>query len=155
MFTIDRFNNLHRAYGKKAVSAVELMSTGWIDRHTGQRQSELQPCHDFLDKLDTVAGIYTRCSCGDVDAPAKNCETLYVGARLALHEEHLARLVTSPAPDGDYHHWLGRETMLEQPLCAKPSALMRDAVTVTGDDVCRHGGQKCRDDWCMDDCHCY
>lgn len=130
MFTIDRLNALRRYYGYiYDLHPVAITMTTLKLRY---------PAHHHLDVLDRCAGLETA-------GAFVNGRKAYVGDRLALHEAFLAQKLTTPAPDGNYDHWLGRETMLEQPLTAQPSALMRDAVTVRCDYLSHDTG----------DCSCY
>lgn len=93
-YTIDRFNALREHYG---LIPYLLPSDLWGEGG----------CHKYLDELDRCAGIHTAWSDGhecNSDWPCASDHRLAntVGARLALHEDHL-RYKRRP------YFWLGAE----------------------------------------------
>lgn len=110
MNTLNRINRLEAHYG--IIETQSSLPTGYLDKDNHFIRSNGSPMHDALDILDKTAGIDTRYKDGHIHAPSldggwgwcdgDHTEINYVGARVALHEQHLF----NNAPP---YFWLGAE----------------------------------------------
>ena len=98
MYTIDRLNTLRNHYGLLPhLLPPDLWKEGG--------------CHKYLDELDKCADVHTAWSDGHKCGREWNCAKDHrqpntVGARLALHEQHLKK---RKEPERRPYFWLGAE----------------------------------------------